>query len=119
MKDSSSSIWQDALGKILTAEDRVIYTPPGMQTARNYVRYYRDIPVSFNPCVSELKWCTTSTEEREKCTVLSAGGITTGALPSIECVEPRATVLDCMRDIRAGSADLMAIDSNYGYLARK
>lgn len=115
----SNEIWQDALKKILTSEDRVIFSPPGVQAAKNYVRFYRDIPVSFNPCVSELRWCTTSRDEMDKCKVLSAGGVTTGALPTIECLEPRESVLDCLRDIRGGAADLMAIDSNYGYLARK
>lgn len=113
-------IWQDALKKILTSEERVIFSPPSVQTARNYVRYYREIPVGFNPCVSELRWCYTSRDERSKCQVISAGGISTGALPTIQCEdEPRESVLHCLRDIQAGSADLMAIDSNYGYLARK
>ena len=113
-------IWQDALKRIITSEERVIFSPPGLQSAKKYIRFFRDIPVGFNPCVSELRWCTTSRDEREKCHVLAAGGVTTGALPTIECLEPReGGVLECLLDIQSGEADLMAIDTNYGYLARK
>lgn len=116
---SNNEIWQDALQRILTSEERVIHSPSSIQTARNHVRYYRDIPIGFNPCVRELKWCTTSRDERDKCQVVAAGGITTGVLPTIECLEPRVNVLECLKDIQSEDADLMAIDSNYGYLARK
>lgn len=69
--------------------------------------------------MKELNWCTTSLAEQRKCAVLAAGGITTGVLPTINCNEPRESVLDCLSDIRNEAADLMAIDSNFGYLARK
>lgn len=114
-----NDIWKDALRTILFNEDRVLANPPGVQKVKNYVGFYTDIPQGQNPCVRELNWCTTSRDEVDKCKVMSAGGITTGTLPTISCEQSRENVLQCLNAIRSGEADLMAIDSNYGYLARK
>lgn len=115
----SSDIWLDALKRILTSEDRVPKHPLAIQSGRNYIGFYTNTPVRSNPCVSELRWCTTSRDERQKCEVMAAGGVTTGTLPTIVCNEPRESVLDCLADIRDERADLMAIDSNFGFLARQ
>lgn len=79
------------------------------------------MPAPIDVCSSSTisNWCTTSPEEREKCNVLKAVGITTGILPAIECPVSKANVVTCLSDISAKRADFMGIDSNYGYLARQ
>lgn len=78
----------------------------------------RDIPIDRELCDSKITWCTTSIEENNKCQVLRAGGITTGVQPIIECKSPSNGVIQCLDDISKDKADIMGIDSNYGYIAR-
>lgn len=70
-------------------------------------------------CTTQASWCTTSAEEKEKCEVVRAGGITTGVQPVIECRDPLSSVVGCLNDISTGHTDFAGIDSNFGYLARQ
>lgn len=70
-------------------------------------------------CSTSASWCTTSAEERDKCEVIRAGGITTGIQPVIECRDPLSSVVGCLNDVAIGRTDFAAIDSNFGYLARQ
>lgn len=65
-----------------------------------------------------MKWCSTNVDEDEKCKWLSAAMDLAGIKQKLTCVE-RTSVYDCLQRIRDDKADLMAIDSDYGYIARK
>lgn len=108
-----------AIRAILRHDNNVLHNVVNLQGVREYVRTYRNVPVNFDTCVPDFRWCTTSTDERRKCETIRAGGISAGILPSIVCNEPRDSVFECMNDIRGDVADFMGIDSNFGYLARK
>lgn len=78
----------------------------------------REIPFGQPLCSTQLKWCTTSTMERDKCEIARAAGISTGVYPIIECLEPSGSVVGCLYDVSSGRADFTGIDSNFGFLAR-
>lgn len=65
-----------------------------------------------------MKWCTVSQTEQEKCDWLSQAVLIAGIRPGLSCVRGSDT-LDCMKKIQSSKADIISIDSNYGYLARK
>ncbi|GAB0090184.1 Transferrin [Sergentomyia squamirostris] len=114
-----SEPWKDAIKSIITAESAIVHRPQSLQRLRDYARTIREIPIDFNFCNTRATWCTTSTDEYEKCRVVSAGGLTAGVLPTIECREPRPNVVACLNDIASKGSDMMGIDSNYGFLARQ
>ncbi|XP_059607421.1 transferrin-like [Phlebotomus argentipes] len=113
-----SEPWKDAIKAIITAESSVIHRPQSLQRLRDYVRSIREIPIDFNFCSTRSTWCTTSADEYEKCLVISAGGLTSGVLPTIECRAPRSNPVACLNDINTNGSDFMGIDSNFGFLAR-
>uniref|UniRef100_A0A7G3B0J1 Putative transferrin n=1 Tax=Lutzomyia longipalpis TaxID=7200 RepID=A0A7G3B0J1_LUTLO len=114
-----SEPWKDAIKSIITSESSVIHRPQSLQRLRDYVRTIREIPIDFNFCSTRSTWCTTSADEYEKCRVISAGGLTSGILPTIECRSPRSNAVACLNDISTNGSDFMGIDSNYGFLARQ
>lgn len=79
----------------------------------------RVVPVAASLCSTQSTWCTTSPEEKDKCEIIRAGGITTGVYPLIECRDPTTSVVSCLSDISAKRADFAGIDSNFGYIARQ
>uniref|UniRef100_A0A1B0DLF5 Transferrin-like domain-containing protein n=1 Tax=Phlebotomus papatasi TaxID=29031 RepID=A0A1B0DLF5_PHLPP len=113
-----SEPWKDAIKSIITSESSVVHRPQSLQRLRDYVRSIREIPIDFNFCSTRASWCTTSADEYDKCKVISAGGLTSGVLPTVECRNPRSNVVECLRDISTNGSDFMGIDSNYGFLAR-
>lgn len=64
-----------------------------------------------------MKWCTISDQEQEKCKWLARTALYAGISPEIACI-PGNNIYDCLKKIKENNADIMAIDSNYGYLAR-
>lgn len=42
-----------------------------------------------------------------------------GVYPILECSPPRTDAVSCLSDVSSGKADLVGIDSNYGFLARQ
>lgn len=78
----------------------------------------REIPYAQTLCSTQAKWCTTSSEEKEKCEVIRAAGITNGIYPLIECLDPVLNTVRCLSDIDDGNADFTGIDSNFGFIAR-
>lgn len=117
MRSSAIGIWETAVKDIIQA-DSFFVNDATIQLPRDYFRPYRDVPVAISLCSTNSVWCTTSLDEKEKCEVIRAGGITTGVYPIIECKEPATSVVSCLADVSAGRADLMGIDSNFGFLAR-
>lgn len=78
----------------------------------------REVPFGLSLCSTQSSWCTTSTEEKEKCEVVRAVGITTGVYPVIECRDPSSNTVSCLNDVNSGRADFTGIDSNFGFIAR-
>lgn len=79
----------------------------------------RDVPADHTLCSTHSIWCTTSIEERDKCDIVRAGGITTGIYPTIECRQPEANTVQCLEQVSRGRADFVSTDSNFGFIARK
>lgn len=79
----------------------------------------REVPYSQSLCSTQSTWCTTSIEEKEKCEVVRAAGITTGIYPLVECRDPAPNTVTCLNDVSKGRADFVGIDSNYGFIARQ
>lgn len=79
----------------------------------------RQVPYSQPLCTTQAKWCTKSVDEKEKCDVIQTAGITTGVFPLIECMEPVANAVSCLKEVNEGRADFTTIDSNFGYIARQ
>ena len=111
--------WESALREILTQDSHTIRPAAAMVTVRDYVSRTRSIPSDAEMCNTTVKWCTKSDAEKLKCDVLRTAAMTTGIYPIIECREPRSDSVSCISDVSSGKADLVGIDSNYGYLARQ
>lgn len=79
----------------------------------------RSVPFGQTLCSTQSIWCTSTMEEKEKCEVVRAGGISTGVYPIFECADQPNGVVGCLSDVSAGRADLTGIDSNFGYIARQ
>lgn len=140
MRVMATGVWETAVKDIIQA-DNFFVNDATIQAPRDYFRPCqwivkaltnllktisislsttdRDVPVALSLCSTNAVWCTSSLEENEKCEVIRAGGITTGVYPLIECKEPSPNVVSCLADVSAGRADMTAIDSNFGFLARQ
>lgn len=70
-------------------------------------------------CSTQVTWCTKSLEEKEKCEIIRTAGITTGIYPLIECQEPVAGAISCLKEVSEGRASFTLIDGNLGYVARE
>lgn len=42
-----------------------------------------------------------------------------GIQPLFECGNPRTDAVSCLSDVSSGKADLVGVDSNFGFLARQ
>lgn len=79
----------------------------------------RDIPDEKNElCDTNMKWCTTSPEEKQKCLWLSQAALNRGIQPVVKCVES-TNQLECINDVKNNKADLLTIDANYGFIAKR
>lgn len=111
--------WESALREIITQDSHTIRPAVAMVTVRDYVSRTRSMPLGAEMCNTTVKWCTKSDGEKMKCDVLRTAAITTGIYPIIECRDPRSDSVSCISDVSTGKADLVGIDSNYGFLARQ
>lgn len=122
MNTIGASSWQSGLREIIQTDS---YTPVNVaiQLPADYIRPFRSIPVlaaDNDMCSTKVTWCTTSVQEKQKCEVVRAAGLSTGVFPLIECRDqPTGGVVSCLKDISEHFADFMGIDSNFGYLARQ
>lgn len=138
----STYTWENAIREILTTdslipivttiqEPRSVFRPCMSQKENHktsefvfllqYSNYFpvREVPFDFPLCSTSVTWCTKSLEEKEKCNVIRAAGITTGVYPLIECQEPVIGSIGCLNEVNEGRADFTVIDSNFGYIARQ
>lgn len=114
-----TSSWEIALTSILTSSgSNILYPVQNIAFLVDYVNPIRPIPADIGMCTTTSRWCTHSYEEKDKCDVLRAVALSTGIKPIFECNEPRTDTVSCISDVSTGKADLLGIDSNFGYLAR-
>lgn len=117
-KDTDSLLpWEETLNAILLEDVSPIvftnYTSPA-----HYLSRGRDVDLPKSRCGSDIRWCTISRLETNKCNWTSAAARSLGIKPNIACIEAQS-VFECFDKISKNEADIITIDSNYGYLARK
>lgn len=69
-------------------------------------------------CEDSVKWCSSSESEARKCEWLSAAALTHGLRPAVDCVTADST-WGCWAKVRDGTASVVTVDTEYGYIARK
>jgi len=69
-------------------------------------------------CQGSVKWCTSSTVETRKCEWLRAAVQTHGLQPPLDCV-PASSEWECWANVRDGIANVVTVDTEYGYIARR
>lgn len=72
---------------------------------------------SIETCGKHIRWCTIGDLETNKCKWVAKAAKALGVAPSISCVNSTST-FQCFREIEENRADIITIDSNYGYIAR-
>lgn len=116
---TSTTTWEMAIKDILTAGSAVVTDVRNIVAVRDYIAPFREVPVPFGLCSTTSKWCTKSYEEQQKCEVLRVAGLTSGVFPQIVCNDPKFGAVSCLDDVSSGKADMVGIDSNFGFLARQ
>lgn len=115
-----SNIYLDLLMNILefqSTTDRVQFLDP--VDLKTYVGERRTIPDSKSErCDVNMKWCTFSAEEKQKCQWLAQAALNRGIQPVVACVES-SDQLECIDDVQNKKADLLTIDANYGFVAKR
>jgi hypothetical protein len=72
---------------------------------------------NIQTCGERIRWCTIGDLETNKCKWVAKAAKALGVAPSISCIKSNST-FQCFRDIEENRADIIVIDSNYGYLTR-
>ncbi|XP_026318493.1 transferrin-like [Hyposmocoma kahamanoa] len=115
------STWQATLfDGIIGGSNARVFFDDVMPSPTNYTAELRVMPTidSTATCIPSRRWCVTSQEEFHKCSWVQAAAHSLGIQPPISCVS-RSSVLHCLKDIADNLADFMAIQANYGYIARQ
>ncbi|KAL6420546.1 hypothetical protein ACFW04_014876 [Cataglyphis niger] len=108
--------WQIALNKIIQEDSRAVDLSE--MSLATYLSKGREIDISnIETCGKTIRWCTIGDLETNKCTWVAKAARNLGVEPSISCIRSNST-FECFRDIAEDRADIITIDSNYGYLAR-
>lgn len=118
----SADFEKSLIGVLFPAEtqyNRVNFTSETVSLTK-YMQEYRTIPNSRDSekCKQNLKWCTTSDAEQQKCRWLAQASLNYAIQPVIECFQS-PNRLACLEDIKDDKADVVTSDAHYGYIARK
>lgn len=111
--------WTVALNSILRqGESQAIPLAENLSIA-GYISKGRevDLPNAQTCKHNPIRWCTINDLETHKCNWIARATKALGIEPSITCKQSAST-FQCFRDIANNIADVITIDSNYGYLAR-
>lgn len=109
--------WTIALGDILQRDGKIVYLHE-QPTLKSYLVKGREVDLNERPCGHDIRWCTVNEPERIKCQWVAKEAQLLGIQPRILC-ELKDSTFDCLLNISKSEADIMTIDSNYGYLARR
>ncbi|KAF7400737.1 hypothetical protein HZH66_005921 [Vespula vulgaris] len=118
-KTYAAETWSESLKRFIE-EDSVITNITKPTSLVTYLAEGRkEIRLSdVKTCGNVIRWCTISILETAKCEWIAKEAIALGIEPKISCWQTNST-FECFRDIADNKADIITIDSNYGYLARK
>ncbi|XP_011169617.2 transferrin [Solenopsis invicta] len=109
--------WKNALSAIIQVDSRAYEmdkTTIGTYLSTNGRITEID---SIETCGKHIRWCTIGDLETNKCKWVAKAAKALGVAPSISCVNSTST-FQCFREIEENRADIITIDSNYGYIAR-
>ncbi|KAJ8667093.1 hypothetical protein QAD02_008755 [Eretmocerus hayati] len=114
----ASLSWQEILHELLFAKDTPRFHHEFL-TPVHYLNTGRgaELPRPSPACGEDIRWCTVSDLEYQKCNWTSAASMVLGIKPPIACVKTQSP-FECFDKIAKKEADIISIDSNYGYLAR-
>lgn len=116
--DPQKDSWKMTLSKIIQ-EDSLAMNMTQRVSLTAYLSKGRDIDLkNIKTCERTIRWCTIGDMETNKCKWIARAAVTLGIEPRISCVRSKS-VFECMRKINEQQADVITIDSNYGYVARK
>ncbi|XP_031337802.1 transferrin-like isoform X2 [Photinus pyralis] len=87
-------------------------------TLLEYIAKYREIPSTEEKCGENIRWCTVSNAEQQKCEWLAQASANVAIQPTIKCIQS-PTPFACLEDIKIGGVDVVASDAHLGYIARK
>lgn len=114
--DNPNLEWKKSLSRIIQEDSK------GVSLVKTTIATYlkgRDIDIeNIETCGKTINWCTINDLETNKCKWVAKTAKTLGVAPSISCIMSNST-FQCFRDIKENRTDIIVIDSNYGYLARK
>uniref|UniRef100_A0A0A9XS57 Transferrin n=1 Tax=Lygus hesperus TaxID=30085 RepID=A0A0A9XS57_LYGHE len=119
-KKEGSEKWQNHLKKLLL-KDWGTFVSRSLNSSLPVSQYInrgvadRDV----NRCRRQIDWCTTHDLEREKCKWLQAATETLGIRPHIECLNKTSDKWSCLQKVSDGTADLVSIPTDDGFIARK
>lgn len=107
--------WEIALNKLIQEDSRAFnLTEMSLAT---YLSKGREIDISSGTCGKPIRWCTIGDLETNKCRWVAKAARALDVQPNISCIKSNST-FECFRNIAEDRADIITIDSNYGYLAR-
>ncbi|KAK2584067.1 hypothetical protein KPH14_006514 [Odynerus spinipes] len=111
--------WTESLNRVIQ-EDSIVTDILGSTSLLSYLaRGRKDVQLSdVQSCGNVIRWCTMGSLETAKCEWIAKQAIALGIEPKISCWQNNST-FGCFRDIADNRADIMTIDSNYGYIARQ
>lgn len=111
--------WISTLSRIIQEDSWAYDTIPEKTSIATYLSKGRIIDIeSIQTCGKPIRWCTIGDQETNKCKWVAKAAKALGVAPSISCDKSNST-FQCFRDIEGNRTDIIVIDSNYGYLARK
>ncbi|XP_045782178.1 transferrin-like [Maniola jurtina] len=119
--DPGGNSWQTNLYTALVGGSNARVTfQETLQTPLEYTQGFRNLTTidASSSCLPVHRWCTVNSQEHAKCMWLRNAAFVLGIEPVISC-QMRATVFECLADIRNNAADFIATKANYGFLARQ
>ncbi|XP_034952143.1 transferrin-like [Chelonus insularis] len=114
---TKSESWKVALSRVIQEDGLINYfsEPPSL---RSYLITGREVELSEKSCGKSIRWCTINKAEMNKCNWVMKEAELLGIEPKFTCEITNST-FECLQYISKNQSDIMAIDSNYGYLARR
>lgn len=91
--------------------------PIGLAT---YMKAMRSIPstTAGTSCGMDIRWCTTSRAEQDKCSWFAQAYTNQGIIPVLRCIQADDQ-LDCLDIIKSNTADILTAPVRYGFIGRR
>ncbi|XP_023245728.1 myrosinase 1-like [Copidosoma floridanum] len=110
--------WEKTLNDILFSNDDspVVYKEP-VSPIHHLLQAKGTVELPKSDCGQPIRWCTVNKQELIKCNWTAAAARSLGIQPDISCMMALSP-FECFDWIANNDTDIMAVDSNYGLLAR-